>query len=135
MQHYGEGMSVTVTFEGETHTDVVVQVKEWLATVEPEGRLTYAEAVEQGAELTKDALRIIASAAPKPVADNELVKALTDMGYKATDATSSTIVEGINRVEELSGDTVVTARERGRSAVFEMNAGIAKQILKVLRPR
>ena len=126
-------MSVTVTFEGESHSEIVSQVKAWLATVEPEGRLTYTEAVEQGAELTKDALRIIASAAPQPVADNDLVKALTDMGYKATDVTSGAIVDGINRVEELSGDTVVTARERGRSAVYEMNAGIAKQILRVLR--
>ena len=128
-------MSVTVTFEGESHTEIISQVKEWLATVEPEGRLTYTEAVEQGAELTKDALRIIASAAPSPVADNELVKALTDMGYKATDVTSGAIVDGINRVEELSGDSVVTARERGRSAVYEMNVGIAKQILRLLRPR
>lgn len=129
-------MTVTVTFEGESHADIVKQVKEWLVTVEPEeGRLTYTEAVEQGAELTKDALRIIASSAPAPVADSDLVKALTDMGYKATDATSGAIVDGINRVEELSGDTVVTARERGRSAVYEMNAGIAKQILRVLRTR
>jgi hypothetical protein len=128
-------MAVTVTFTGETHAEVVSQIKEWLVTVEPEDRLTYTEAVEQGAELTKDALRIIASAAPAPVADNDLVKALTDMGYKATDVTSGAIVDGINRVEELSGDTVVTARERGRSAVYEMNAGIAKQILRVLRPR
>ena len=128
-------MSITVTFEGTSHADVVGQVKEWLATVEPEDRLSYTEAVEQGAELTKDALRVIASAAPMPVADNELVKALTDMGYKATDVTSGAIVDGINRVEELSGDTVVTARERGRSAVYEMNAGIAKQILRVLRAR
>jgi hypothetical protein len=126
-------MPVTVTFEGETHTDVVSQVKEWLTSVEPEDRLSYSEAVEQGAELTKDALRIIASSAPKPVADNDLVKALTDMGYKATDVTSGTIVDGINRVEELSGDSLVTARDKGRTAVYEMNAGIAKQILKVLR--
>ena len=128
-------MSITVTFEGTSHADIVGQVKEWLATVEPEDRLSYTEAVEQGAELTKDALRVIASAAPMPVADNELVKALTDMGYKATDVTSGAIVDGINRVEELSGDTVVTARERGRTAVYEMNAGIAKQILRVLRAR
>jgi len=128
-------MSITVTFEGTSHADIVGQVKEWLATVEPEDRLSYTEAVEQGAELTKDALRVIASAAPTPVADNELVKALTDMGYKATDVTSGAIVDGINRVEELSGDTVVTARERGRTAVYEMNAGIAKQILRVLRAR
>ena len=127
-------MSITVVFEGESHADIVSQVKEWLETVEPEGRLSYTEAIEQGGALTKDALRIIASAAPAPVADNELVKALTDMGYKATDATTGAIVDGIERVEELSGDTLVTARERGRSAVYQMNTGLAKQILRTLRP-
>ena len=35
------------------------------------------ESFNQGAELTKDALRIIASAAPGPVAQSEVVKALT----------------------------------------------------------
>ena len=71
--------------------------RRWLASVEGEddGHLGPAEAIEQGAELTKDALRIIAAAAPEPVAQNEVVKALTDMGYKATDATQDGLVDGL----------------------------------------
>ena len=80
-------MTVTVIFEGATHADIVNQVKTWLATVEEPDRLSASEAIEQGAGLYKDALRIIATAAPRPVAENEIVKSLTDMGYRATDVT------------------------------------------------
>ena len=78
-----------VIFEGDTQAEIVAQVKRWLASTEAEldGSISVSQAIEQGAEVTKDALRIIAAAAPKPVAENEVVKALTDMGYKATDAT------------------------------------------------
>ena len=57
----------TLSFEGETHGELVVKVRRWLASVEGEdgGHLTRVEAVEQGAELTKEALRVIASAAPR----------------------------------------------------------------------
>lgn len=76
----------SLTFEGDTHAEIVEKVRRWLASAEAPGagRLTAVEAVEQGAELTKEALRVIAAAAPAPVADSELLKALTDMGYKAT---------------------------------------------------
>ena len=69
----------SLSFEGETHGELVVKVRRWLASVEgdPEAHLTRTEAVEQGAELTKEALRVIASAAPKPVAQSDVVKALT----------------------------------------------------------
>ena len=56
-----------------------------------------SQAIEQGAGLTKDAMRIIASAAPKPIAQNDVVKQLTDMGYKVTDATSKALVDGLGR--------------------------------------
>ena len=81
----------SVTFEGETHGEIVVKVRRWLASVDgqEESGLTATEAVTQGAELTKDALRIIASAAPEPIAQSDIVKGLTNMGYKATDATKS----------------------------------------------
>ena len=84
----------TLSFDGETHGEIVVKVKRWLASLEdqPEGNLTAVEAIEQGAELTKDALRIIAAAAPGPVAQSELMKGLTNMGYKATEATKSALV-------------------------------------------
>jgi len=124
-----------VIFEGETHADIVAQVKRWLASTEAntDGQISVSQAVTQGAELTKDALRIIASAAPKPIAENDVVKALTDLGYKATDATKERLVDGLDQVEELTGGSVVkTVSKKGRNAVYEMNVAIAKQILKTL---
>jgi len=126
-------MTVTVTFEGATHGDIVDQVKTWLATVEEPERLSASEAIEQGAGLYKDALRIIAAAAPRPVAENEVVKSLTDMGYRATDVTRDRLIDGLARVEELSGGTLVKdVRDTGQKAVFQMNATLAKQILRQL---
>jgi hypothetical protein len=126
-------MTVTVTFEGEHHGDIVRQVKEWLLTVEEPDRLSAAEAIEQGAGLYKDALRISAAAAPAPVAENEIVKSLTDMGYRATDVTKDRLLDGLARVEELSGGTLVKdVRDTGQKAVFQMNATLAKQILRQL---
>ena len=63
-----------VTVEGlatrETHGELVVKVRRWLASVDGQevANLTAVEAVNQGAELTKEALRLIAQAAPAPVA-------------------------------------------------------------------
>ena len=124
-----------VIFEAETQAEIVAQVKRWLASLEADddGLITLNQAIAQGAELTKDALRIIASAAPKPIAENEVVKALTDMGYKATDATKERLVEGLVQVEDLTGGSVLkTVSAKGRNAVYEMNVIIAKQILKSL---
>ena len=80
----------TLTFEGETHGEIVVKVRRWLASLEgdPTGQLSPAEAITQGAEVTKEALRVIASSAPGPIAQSDLIKTLTTMGYKATDATA-----------------------------------------------
>lgn len=125
----------TVTFEGETHQEIVAQVRRWLASTEAdeEGAITAQQAVAAGADLTKDALRIVAAAAPRAIAQNDLVKALTDMGYKATDATRDRLVEGLDNVEDLTGGSVVRkVRDKGRDTVFEMNAAIAKQILRGL---
>jgi hypothetical protein len=124
-----------VIFEGETQAEIVAQVKRWLNSLEADddGLITLNQAISQGAELTKDALRIIASAAPKPIAENEVVRALTDMGYKATDATKERLVEGIVQVEDLTGGSVLkSVSAKGRNAVYEMNVTIAKQILKSL---
>lgn len=126
----------TLAFEGETHGELVVKVRRWLASVEgqEEGVLTPHEAIEQGAELTKEALRIIASAAPQPVAQSEIVKALTNAGYKATDATRAALVEGLDSVEEVTGGGVVKlARDASKSVVYQMNTAVARQILKSLR--
>lgn len=126
----------TVTFEGETHGEIVVKVRRWLASVDgqEEAPLTAVEAVSQGAELTKDALRIIASAAPDPVAHSDVVKGLTNMGYKATDATASAVVSGLDSIEEMTGGGVVQqATDVGRKLMWQMNSTTAKQLLRSLR--
>jgi len=126
-----------VTFEGETHEDVVKEVRTWLATVEPaaDDPLSASQAIEQGADLTKDALRIVAAAAPQPVAQNDVFKALTDMGYKASDLTRDRLIEGLGLLDTVTdGELVKQARDTGRTAVWQMNATVAKQILKALRP-
>lgn len=122
-------------FEADTQQELISQVRRWLASLDADedGSLTVSQAISQGAELTKDALRVIAAAAPKPVAQNELVKGLTEMGYKATDATSKALVDGLDSVESLTGGSVIkTVSEKGRNAVYEMNVAVAKQVLKTL---
>ena len=128
----------SLTFEGETHGEIVLKVRRWLASIEgeEEGDLPVHDAIQQGAELTKDALRIIASAAPGPVAQSEVVKGLTSMGYKATDATKQALIDGLDTVEEITGGSVVkAARDASKSAIYEMNATVARQLLKALKPR
>ncbi len=128
----------TLSFEGETHGEIVQKVRRWLASLEgaEEGEISVVDAITQGAELTKDALRIIASAAPAPVAHSEVVKALTGMGYKATDATKQALIDGLDSVEELTGGSVVkAARDARKAAVYQMNSAVARQILKAIRPR
>ena len=127
----------TLTFEGETHGEILVKVKRWLASQEGEEDSvpSIADTVNQGAELTKDALRIIASAAPEPVAQSDVVKGLTNMGYKATDATKSAVVTGLDTVEEVTGGSVVRqVSDAGRKAVYQMNSQIAKQLLRNIVP-
>jgi hypothetical protein len=126
----------TLSFEGETHGEILVKVKRWLASLDEHGEtnLSAVEAIEQGAELTKDALRIIASAAPAPIAQSELLKGLTNMGYKATDATKGALVSGLDSIEEATGGSVVRqVSKAGRRAAYEMNSTIARQVLKSLR--
>ena len=128
----------SLTFEGETHGEIVQKVRRWLASLEgeEEGHLTPAEAIEQGAEITKEALRIIASAAPEPIAQNEVVKSLTSAGYKVTDTVKKSLIDGLDSVNEVTGGSVVkSARDARKSVVYEMNAAVARQLLKALRPR
>ena len=126
----------TLSFEGETHNELVTKVRRWLASIDGEesATLTPKEAVEQGAEITKDALRIIAGAAPQPVAQSEVVKALTGMGYKATDATKEALTSGLDSFDEVTGGGVVKlARKTSRSAMYQMNAAVARQVLRALK--
>ena len=126
----------SLTFEGETHGELVLKVKRWLQSVEGGEQVTHlspVEAVERGAELTKDALRVVAAAAPQPVAQSDLVKSLTSMGYKVTDATKEAVVAGLDSLDELTGGSVVQrAEDATRSILWQMNTAIAKQVLKAL---
>ncbi|MCP4434449.1 MAG: hypothetical protein GY812_02990 [Actinomycetia bacterium] len=127
----------TLSFDGETHAEIVVKVRRWLASQDgqEEASPTVADTVSQGAEVTKDALKIIASAAPDPVAQSDVVKGLTNMGYKATDATKDAVITGLDSIEEATGGSVVRqVTDAGRKAVYEMNSQIAKQLLKNIVP-
>ena len=126
----------TLSFDGETHGEILLKVKRWLASLEesPEGNITTVQAIEQGAELTKDALRIIAASAPGSVAQSDLMKGLTNMGYKATDATKSALVSGLDSIEEVTGGSVVRqVSKAGARAAYQMNTTIARQVLRSLR--
>jgi hypothetical protein len=126
----------SLSFEGETHDEIVRKVRRWLASLDgaPEGALTPVEAVERASELTKDALTVIAKAAPAPVARSEVMKALTRMGYDATDATKKAVVNGLDALADATDSEVVKRLEgRRNSIVYEMNAAVAKQLLRSLR--
>ena len=126
----------TISFEGETHGELVVKVRRWLASVEGQevSGLSAVEAVNQGAELTKEALRIIASAAPEPIAQSEVVKGLTNMGYKVTDGTKAAVVSGLDTIEEATGGGVVQqATKAAGKVVYQMNATMARQLMRSLR--
>jgi hypothetical protein len=127
----------TLSFEGETHDEIVRKVRRWLASLDgsDEGApLTPVEAVERASELTKDALTVIARSAPGPVARSEVMKALTRMGYDATEATKKAVVNGLDALADATdGDVVKRLEGRRNAAVYEMNAAVAKQLLKALR--
>ncbi len=68
------------------------------------------------------------------MAQSEIVKALTNAGYKATDASKQAIIDGLDSVEEVTGGGVVKlARDASKTAMYQMNTAVARQILKSLR--
>ncbi|MBA2624106.1 MAG: hypothetical protein H0U89_00620 [Acidimicrobiia bacterium] len=127
----------SLSFEGETHDEIVLKVKRWLQSLEggtEVTRMTPVEAVQRGAELTKDALRVIAAAAPEPIADTDLMRSLTGMGYKATDVTREAVVAGLDAVDQVTGGSVVKrVDDTARNILYEMNVAVARQVLKALR--
>ena len=125
-----------LSFEGETHGELVVKVRRWLASVDGQeaANLTAVEAVNQGAELTKEALRIIATSAPEPIAQSDVVKGLTSMGYKVTDATKDAVVNSLDSIEEATGGGVVQQATKAAGKVaYQMNATMARQLMRSLR--
>lgn len=131
----------TLTFEGDSHRELVDQVRRWLASVDATSagdgtQLTPAEAVVQGAEITKDALRIIAAAAPASVASSDVVKGLTAMGYQATDATRDAVLAGLDALDQATdGNLVKKVGEARNKAAYEMNVAIAKQLFRSVTGR
>ena len=125
----------SLSFEGETHDELVRKVRRWLASVEgEEDHLTAVEAVEKASELTKDALAVIAAAAPGPIASSEILKAMTRMGYEATEGTKRAVTSGLNALAEMTGGGLLKRADRARrDAVYEMNSAVARQMLKSLR--
>jgi hypothetical protein len=125
----------SLSFEGETHDELVRKVKRWLASVEGEDQpLSAVEAVEKASELTKDALTVVAAAAPGPIASSDIFKGLRKMGYDATDGTKRAVTSGLNALAEVTGGGLLKRADRARKdAVYEMNASVARQMLKTLR--
>ena len=125
----------SLSFEGETHEELVRKVRRWLASVEGEDEhLTAAQAVEKASEITKDALTVIAAAAPGPIASSDILKGLKKMGYEATDGTKRAVTSGLNALAEVTGGGLLKRADRARKdAVYEMNASVARQMLKTLR--
>jgi hypothetical protein len=126
----------TLSFEGETHDELVRKVRRWLASADGhDGHLDLPEAVERASELTKDALTVIAQSAPAPIARSEVVKAMTRMGYEATESTKKAVIAGIDALSDSTEGDVVKRIEKARnSVVYEMNAAMARQVLRLLTP-
>jgi hypothetical protein len=126
----------TLSFEGETHAEIVRKVRRWLTSLnQPEEVITSVEAVERASEITKDALTVIAQSAPAPVRSSELFKALTRMGYQNTEMTKKAVISALDNSAETQDGIVRRLEGAGRAAMYEMNAAVAKQLLRALRPR
>ena len=126
----------TLSFEGETHDELVRKVRRWLASIEgsSEEHLDLPEAVERASEITKDALTVVAQAAPAPIARTDIFKALTRMGYEATESTKRAVIAGLDALDDATeGDVVKRVQKARNSVLYEMNAAVAKQLLRSLR--
>jgi hypothetical protein len=125
----------TLSFEAETHAELVAKVRRWLTSVDgEEATRSPAEVISASGELTKEALRIIASAAPAPIAESEVVKGLTALGYQVTDTASSTLVDALDALSNVTSEGMVKrVRDAGAGVMFEMNKAVAAQLLKGFR--
>jgi hypothetical protein len=125
----------SLNFEGETHDELVRKVRRWLASAEGDNeQLSPVQAVEKASEITKDALAVIAAAAPGPIASSDILKGLTRMGYEATDSTKRAVTNGLNALADMTGGGLLKRADRARrDAVYEMNSAVARQMLKSLR--
>ena len=61
------------------------------------------------------------------------MKALTGMGYKATDATRDAMIQSLNALSTVTGGGLLTpVSDAHAAAMWEMNQQVAKQVLKGL---
>ena len=75
----------------------------------------------------------MASAAPAPIADSELVKRLTELGHRSVDAQRDATLAGLDALAQVTDGTLVKkVSEEGAKAAYEMNSKVAKQLLKSL---
>jgi len=120
-----------IRFAADTHPELVRQVRVWLESTTAERSV--ADVVEASAELTKDALRLIAGAAPAPIAHSDLVAELTKLGHQATDAARDATLAGLDGLAAVTdGRLVKKVGEEGAKAAYEMNQATARQILQSL---
>lgn len=118
-----------IRFTADTHPELVRQVRVWLDSTDAER--TAGDVVAGSADLTKDALRLIAKSAPAPLADSDLVKGLTELGYRATDASRDATLATLDGLAAVTDGTLVRrVGSEGARAAYEMNAKVARQLLK-----
>jgi hypothetical protein len=57
------------------------------------------------------------------------------MGYEANDMTKKAVISTLDNTAEYQDGIVKRLNGAGRAAVYEMNAAVAKQILRAMRSR
>ena len=124
----------TLSFEGDTEEELIARVRRWLrSTEQPSDHTSPTEAVERLADLVKDGMTVIASAAPQPVAHTDVARGLTKMGYRLTDDTTQALQSGLNALAELSGDRLVTrVRRAGQAMAYEMQSALAHEVMRAV---
>ena len=96
----------TLSFEGETHARARHQGAALAGVDRRRGRPATSRRCRRSSRAPSSPRRRCASSppsAPGPVKESEVVKALTDLGYKATDTTKQALIDGLDTVEELTG--------------------------------
>lgn len=126
----------TLSFEGETHDELLRKVRKWLVSAEgaPE-HLGAIEVVERVSDLTNDALSIIAAAAPEPIAHSDIVQGLTRLGHEVTDETADAVSSGLRAISDLYGDRVIKRVEDARHSItYRMSSNVARRMYQTVKP-
>ena len=57
------------------------------------------------------------------------------MGYQNTEMTKNAVIQALDNTAQTQDGIVKRLNGAGRAAVYEMNAAVAKQILRAMRSR